>query len=506
MDFDRTKNAKRTIISGLAMKLLTIIVPFIMRTVIIYTLGNLYLGLGSLFSSILNTLSLAELGIGSAMVFSMYQPVAENDYPKICALLNVYKKIYFIIGIVISVIGIVLLPFLPKLIKDEYPTDINIYVLYVMQLVSTVSGYYFFAYKGSVLTAYQRVDITNLITFIADMIMYIFQIVSLLLFKNYYVYVVLILIKSVLFNIVVAIVVKHKYPHLIAKGSIDKETQKQITKKTFALTGHKIAEVVINSTDNIFISAFIGLNVLAIYNNYYYVITAVSGVILMIFTGMISIVGNYLISEDKSNVRKLFGTLSHINAFCLVICCSCLINMFQPFIELWTGKNNLFPMYMVVLFALFFYSLRIRTIMNLFQNAAGIWEKDLIKAYVMTIINLIVDFVLIQIIGIGATLISTIVSMIFAFIYEVIVVHKYILDIKTIRCFLLNVVYFLCAVLSCVISYYFMTLFSGYNLWIRLVTGGIVSIIVSAICFVGMTFWSREFKDSVIFVKSKIKR
>ncbi len=506
MDFNRTKNAKRTIVSGLAMRLLTIIVPFIMRTVIIYALGNLYLGLGSLFSSILTTLSLAELGIGSALVYSMYKPVVENDYPQLCALLNVYKKIYFVIGVVISVIGLALLPFLPMLIEGDYPRDINIYLLYVIQLISTVSGYFFFAYKGSVLTAYQRSDITNLVTFISDMIMYALQIVSLLLLKNYYIYVLLILIKSVAFNIVIALIVKKKYPHLTANGTIDDETQQQITKKTYALTGHKVAEVVINSTDNILISMFIGLNMVAIYNNYYYVISALSGIILIVFTGMISIVGNYLISEDLVSVKKLFGTLNHINAFILVFCCSCLISMYQPFITLWTGASNLFPMYMVVLFVVFFYMLRIRSVIALFQNAAGIWEKDLKKAYIMTIINLTIDLALIQRIGVAAALISTIVSMVFAFVYEVIVVHKYVLKSKPNRCFVLNAVYLVCVVLSCTLSHYAMNYFSCYNSWIQFFLGGIVSTVIAIVSFSGLTFWCPEYRNSIAFIRNKLKR
>lgn len=506
MNFDRTKNAKRSIVSGLMVKFLTIIVPFIMRTIIIYTLGNLYLGLGSLFASILNTLSLAELGIGSALIFSMYKPVAENDREKICALLNVYKRIYYIIGIVILVVGMVLLPFLPDLIKGAYPRDINIFLLYIIQLLSTVSGYFFFAYKGSILTVYQRVDITNLVNFILDMFMYILQIISLIVLKNYYVYVLLILAKSIISNMIIAKIVRIKYPNLVAAGQIDRETQKQILKKTGALTAHRIAEVVINSTDNILVSMFIGLNMVAIYNNYYYVLTAVSGIIFIVFSAMIPIVGNYLITENSDNIIKLFGILNYINAFSIAMCCSCFINMYQPFIKLWTGENNLFPMYMVILFTMYFYALRIRTVMTLFQNAAGIWEKDLVKAYAMTIINLLIDIILIQKIGIAAALISTIVSMIFAFVYEAIVVHKYVLNRDSGHFFAMNIMYICSAVVCSVASFGITSFFNEVQDVYKLFVGGIVSLLVSPICFIGITYWCQEFKDSLKFLKKKIRQ
>jgi len=504
MEFDRTKNAKRTIISSVLIKLLSIIIPFIMRTVIIYTLGNLYLGLNSLFSSILNTLNLAELGVGSAMVFSMYKPVKDNDVEKICALLNVYKKVYLFIGIIVSVIGLVLIPFLPRLINGEYPSDINIYILYVLQIISTVSGYFFFAYKGSLLIAYQRVDISNMILFFADTGMYLFQAISLIVFKNYYIFVVLMLLKNISYNLIISKVTKKRYPKLYAYGKIDEATKKEIGKKIRALTGHKIAEVVINSTDNILISMFIGLNMVAIYNNYYYIVNAVSGVILIVFNGMISIVGNYLISENKDNIIRLFRILNYLNALIVSICCSCLLNMFQPFISIWTGVNNLLPFELVILFVIYFYALRIRAVIALFQNAAGIWEKDLVKAYLMTIINLAIDISLIKRIGISAALISTIISMFFAYVYEVVVVHKYLLKTKAKRFVVLSIWYLGITVFSCFLSFCIINCLKLESYLLKLMVGGFVSVLISVLCFVGLTFFCKEFKESLTFIIKKI--
>lgn len=503
MDFNRSLNAKRSVISGFVVKVFSVIVPFIMRTIIIYTLGNLYLGLGSLFSSILSALSLAELGVGSAMVFSMYKPVADNDIDKICALLNVYKKTYLIIGTFITVVGLGLLPFLPYLIKGDYPADINIYVLYIIQLISTVSGYFIFAYKGSILTAYQRADIINYVTFFTEIVMYGLQVVSLLVFRNYYAYACLILLRSVVYSLIIFFVVNKKYPRLKAKGSISKSTRNEIVKKIGALTGHKVAEVVLNSTDNILISMFIGLDMVTIYNNYFYVVTAISSMLMMAFSGLISIVGNYLIKESAEKVNNLFSILNYLNALVVSVCCSCFITMYQPFISIWTGENSLLPMTIVILFVVYFYLLRIRTVIILFSNAAGIWEKDLIKAYIMTAVNLIIDVVLIQKIGVSAALISTIVSLIFAYVYEIIIIHKYVLKMQATKFIILNVVYAVSTLLACVLSDYFISYLSKYNYLIQLLGGAIISVIISIICFIGLTVWSKESRDSFKYVKAK---
>ena len=180
MKIERTKNATRNIIYGVILKIYQLLGPFILRTIFIYTLGVKYLGLNSLFNSILSVLNLAELGVGSALIFSMYKPIAENDTEKICALMNLYKLYYRIIGLVILVIGLILVPFIPNLISGSVPKDINIYVLYLMNLCATVLSYWMFAYKTCLFGAHQRNDIISKITMVSSTLQYIVQAILLI--------------------------------------------------------------------------------------------------------------------------------------------------------------------------------------------------------------------------------------------------------------------------------------------------------------------------------------
>lgn len=163
---NKTKNAMRNIIFGMGLRIYQIIVPFLMRTAMIYLMSVEYLGLNSLFTSILQVLNLAELGVGSAMVYSMYKPIVDKDTSTICALLNLYKLYYRFVGLVIAVIGLLLTPFIPKLISGEVPNNINIYILYLFNLAATVLTYWLFAYKNSLLQAHQRTDIVSKVTFL----------------------------------------------------------------------------------------------------------------------------------------------------------------------------------------------------------------------------------------------------------------------------------------------------------------------------------------------------
>ena len=130
MKIQRTQNATRNVAVGVALRLYQMIGPFILRTVMIYVLGMPYVGLNSLFTSILQVLNLAELGVGSAMVYSMYRPIAEDNEKKICMLMKLYRIYYRVIGGVICALGLVIIPILPKLISGDVPADINIYILY----------------------------------------------------------------------------------------------------------------------------------------------------------------------------------------------------------------------------------------------------------------------------------------------------------------------------------------------------------------------------------------
>ena len=161
MKLQRTRNAVRNIIFGSVLKIYQIVVPFLLRTAMIYYLGIEYVGLNSIFLAILQVLNLAELGVGSAMIFSMYKPIAENDDITICALMALYRKYYRIIGLVISIGGTMIAPVLPFLIKGDIPQGLNLYVLYFLNLISTVLTYWLFAYKNCILTAYQRTDVSS---------------------------------------------------------------------------------------------------------------------------------------------------------------------------------------------------------------------------------------------------------------------------------------------------------------------------------------------------------
>ena len=299
MKIQRTKNAARNVVFGVLYKSYITIVPFFIRTAIIYFLGVQYLGLNGIFASILNVLNLAELGVGEAMVFSMYKPIAEDDAPTISALMNLYRKYYRLIGLVIGALGLLLLPFLRYLIKDELPRDVNLYILYLMYLSVTVLSYWLYAYKGALLRAHQRSDVTSKITIAVVTSKYLFQFLALILTRNYYLFTIALIATQILQNIVTAKVVDRLYPDYQPRGELPPEKIKEIGGRIRDLFTVKISTVVVTSADAVVVSAFLGLHTLAIYQNYFIILTSVTGMMEILFSACLAGIGNSIVVEGN---------------------------------------------------------------------------------------------------------------------------------------------------------------------------------------------------------------
>ena len=410
---ERTKNASRNIFFGVILKIYQIFVPFLMRTAMIYLMGVQYLGLNSLFTSILQVLNLAELGVGSAMVYSMYKPIAEDDETAICALMKLYRTYYRVIGLVIAVVGCALTPFIPYLIKSDIPEGINIYILYLLNLGATVLSYWLFAYKNSILQAHQRTDVVSKVTLITSTVQYGLQITVLWVFHDYYLYVIVALATQALTNIVTALCANKLYPQFKPKGDIPKEKVKQINQRIKDLFTAKLGGTITNSADTIVISAFLGLTQLAIYQNYYFIMNSICGFISVIFSSITAGIGNSFVTETKEKNYSDFNKFTFIICFILCICCCCFVSLYQPFMKMWVGEELMLGFEFVILFCVLFYCLELAMVWATIKDAAGIWHEDRFRPFIGSMVNLLLNLVLVRYIGLYGIILSTVISYVF---------------------------------------------------------------------------------------------
>lgn len=455
MRIERTKNATRNIIFGTIMKIYQIVIPFLMRTAMIYLMGVQYLGLNSLFTSILQVLNLAELGVGSAMTYSMYKPIAEDDSTAICALMRLYRTYYRIIGLVIAIIGCILTPIVPKLISGYIPEGLNIYVLYLLNLGATVLSYWLYAYKNSILQAHQRTDIVSKVTLVTSTIQYTLQFLVLYISKNYYFYVIVMLVTQALTNIATAVCADKLYPQYKPYGCVAKKDKEAINRQIRDLFTSKIGAIIYDSVDTIVISAFLGLTILAIYQNYCYILNAITGLITVVFSSCTAGIGNSIVIETKEK------NYDDLNKFTFIICwgtgfCSvCLLCLYQPFMELWVGKNLMLSFEAVVCFVVYFFVKQLNTLFNTYKDASGMWHEDRFRPLTAALTNLVLNLILVQFIGIYGILISTVLAIVCVgmpwLLHNLFTV---IFDRRNLGLFLKKLSFY-CAVVffSCVVSY-----------------------------------------------------
>lgn len=409
---NRTTNTIRNSKYGMILKMTNMFGAFAVRTVLIRVLGVEYAGLDGLFTSVLTFLNMAELGFSTAIVYKLYKPIAENDTSAVCSLLNFYKKIYRIIGAIVLVVGLLIVPFLDSIIRGNAPDEINIKVLYFIYLFNTCVSYWVFAYKTALLNAYQRNDQISRVTSTVLVLKYILQIVLLLTIRSYYLYLIILPVSTLLTNIGVEIISRKHYPQYICKGDISSEDKKEITKKVTALLFNKIGVTIITASDNIVISAFLGLAILGIYDSYYYVFSMLYGIYSVFHNAIQASVGNSIILESKGKNRQLFNNLSFVNAWLIGWSSICMLCLYSPFISIWIGNGNSLGDKFSCIMAVYFYIWMFRFMVIIFKNAQGLWWEDRFRALFEGVLNLTLNLIAVRYIGIYGITLSTIVAMV----------------------------------------------------------------------------------------------
>lgn len=406
----RTRNAVRNVIFGGLLKGYQILVPFIMRTLLIRYLGMEYLGLNSLFTSILQILNLAELGVGSALGYSMYAPIAEGKKDEICALLSLYRRYYRLIGLGIFLAGIVLLPFLPSLVKtDSIPPDVDLYVLYLLHLGACVISYWLFAYKNSLLAAHQRSDLANKADLAVRTLQYLIQAGLLVGFRNYYWYLLAALGAQILTNLCTALVAQ-KIIRIMSQEDRWKsrpgKNPGQDQGPVYLPGGGGHCEF--RGYSGHF--GILGLTVLAVYQNYYYIVTSVIGLVGVLFTSTLAGIGNSLLTESRGKNYADFCKFTLLIAWIAGLCTCCLLCLLQPFMKLWIGEAGILPGQIVICLCVYYFIYEFNQLFNAYKDAAGIWHRDRFRTLTTAGVNLVLNLLLVKPMGLYGVILSTVVA------------------------------------------------------------------------------------------------
>ena len=505
MKLDRTKNATRNIVFDGALEMMNMLFPFAIRSVMLHYLGTEYLGLNGLFKSLLMFLNLAELGVGSAMVFSMYKPIAEDDTFTICALLRLYRTLYRIIGLAIAAVGLLLMPVLRNLIKGDLPAGMNLYILYLMNLGNTVMTYWLFAYKSSLLQAHQRRDVISKVSLAIRLTEYVLKMLILIYTRNYYLYLSVQLLCQLAVNLLTAVCATKMYPRYVPEGKLSKEKTLDVFRRVRDLFTSKLSATVFDAADTLVISAFMGLTALALYQNYYFIITALRMMLIVVLNACMAGVGNKLVMESKEANYRDLEKISLLFLWVLGVSSSMLLCMYQPFIRVWMGEDNMLAVGLVFCFVVYYYSMGANKLINMFKDAAGIWRVDLWRPLTAALVNLGLNLATVRWLGLYGVLLSSVFSIVFIQIpwlfrnlfREVFPrqrMGKYIL----LFCSVTTV-----SLISCGVSWFVCGLFT-LDVWSTLFLNAVVSFLVPNLCCFAVYGRNPLFRESLLQLKRSL--
>lgn len=406
----RTKNSARNMIVSVLFNSLTIVLGIVTQRIFLKILNTEYLGLNSLFSNILTMLSVAELGVTNAVIFSMYEPLAKDDKKTIRALMAFYKKWYWTIGMVVMALGLCLLPFIPNIVGEQN-LDVNLYLIFAVSLADIVLSY-FLGYKRSIIIASQQNYIIDACQIAYVILVSVLQMLVLYLTHNYYVYILVRLALRILQNVVLIVIANKKFPYICESDppKLKKEIQKSIFTKIKGLFYHKIGGFIVLGTDNLVITTFLGLNVNGLYASYYMIISALQSIIMQCVTATTASVGNLLVEKNVKKQFEVFRRIRFINYWLAVLGSAGLLVVMDSFITVWLGSEYILSFDVLLALVLNFYFYVNRSAFGVFKDAAGIYHEDRFVPIAESILNISASIILVKLIGLPGVFLGTFIS------------------------------------------------------------------------------------------------
>lgn len=414
----RTKNSIKNVVVAALLNLITIIIGLVSQKIFISSLGTDYLGVNGLFTNIISMLGIVELGLGSAIIYNLYKPIATNNKNQIKSLMHFYKISYRIIAVVITVIGILIIPFLGIIAKDANISE-SLIIVYLLFLVDIVCSY-LLTYKRSILYANQKSYIINIVHIGYLVLMNFFQILILIYTKNYYLYLIIKIVARLIENMIITYIANRLYSILQEKDvePLDKTTKKDIFTKIKALLFHKIGGFIVLGSDNIIISTFLGVTTVGLYSNYNMIINVLVNLSNQVFSAITASVGNLLVTSNKKKTFSVYKNISFANTWLAGFAAIGLLTCMDSFVSIWLGEKYVLSIGVLLTLCINLYLQITRYTNNSFKEAAGIFYEDRYIPIIESLVNIIMSIILLHFFGLAGVFMGTICSNLVLHLYS----------------------------------------------------------------------------------------
>lgn len=490
----RTKHSLKNIYTSLFTQVVIVFLGFLSRKVFIDNLGANYLGVNGLLTNVLSIMALVESGIGISIVYNLYKPLADDDRPKIIALVQLYKKAYGVLALIIFCISLALFPLLGHLMKEGASIS-NLSIIYFLFVAKNIVSY-LNAHKWSLINADQKGYVIARVSLIFQVTTIVGRILVLIFTQNYILYLILELFLYTLQSIINGKIVNKRYSYIKTKEKykIDSSIKEKLVKNVKAMFLHNIGGYLVFGTDNILISSFISVATVGLYSNYTMITQQLSALVKPILGGVGASVGNLIATESPEKNYFIFKVSFLVNFWIYSLSIIFLYNLLEPFLSWWLGRQYLLDHFTFIFILINFYLDGMRTSIATFKNKAGLFVQDKYAPVIEGIINLISSLIFIKLFGLVGVFMGTTLSTIATVLWtQPFIVYKNLFKKSVIEYFVKYSYYAALTFLGCIVASYICNQFVSNISFISLIIRGLISLIVPNLIFIIIFFKSKEF-------------
>ncbi len=493
---NRKEKSLKNLIIGILYQVLLLVLNFVCKTFLIQKLGRDVLGINSLYSSILSILSLAELGMGSVLIFSLYKSVAQHDEEKMAAYMNYFKKIYNIIALVVLVLGLCVAPFLKFIVSPDVAiTDSDLFIYYILFL-SNAALSYLLSYKQTIIEAHQDISIIKIFWMVNLTIRSILRIVLLFVIPDYRIYILAEIVCNFLTNLALSIYADKKYPFIKNKQcTLSKEEKNSIKSNIKDTFLYKLGNVIISNTSSIIISVMISTIIVGYVSNYNTIISSLSGFLGILNSAVFASIGSVLLEKNKEKSLKIFRTLLLMFHYLSAFCAIAMFVTFNDFILLWLNDSQyVLDTYSVLAMCAYFYLQNIAIPVTCYRENYGLFKKVKFYLIISAGLNLVLSILLCYLLGLVGIFLGLILSRIFVVdALEPPYLYKEVFETSAKDYYLRQGGMFILTIASGVISYYLCSLIQGVSI-LNFIYKGLICFAITTLLFFLCTFKSNEMK------------
>ncbi|MGG2088593.1 oligosaccharide flippase family protein [Priestia aryabhattai] len=501
----RTEQSIKNIFISIFSQLIIVALGFISRKVFLDSLGVNYLGVNGLLTNVLSMMALVEGGIGLSIVYNLYKPLAEDDRKKVIALVQLYKRVYGILAIIVFLISVCLYPFLGNLIKDSKSIS-NISIIYFLFVLKNIVSY-LNAHKWSLINADQKGYVLMRIELLFQVTTTLAKILILITTENYIFYLLIELLIYIIQNVVNGAIVNKRYVYIKTKvkHSLDRDTKDNLVKNVKALFLHNLGGFLVFGTDNILISSFISIGTVGLYSSYTMITQQLSSLVNPLLGGIGASVGNLIATEGSEKNYSIFKVAYLMNFWVYSFCVIFLYNLLEPFINLWLGEGYLLDKLSFILILINVYLTGMRTAISTFKNKAGLFVQDKYAPLLEGLINLIFSLILVKYLGLAGIFLGTAISTISTVLWiQPVIVYKNVFK-KSVWSYFKNYSFYaLLTIGTCFITTIACNNFVEGGNFISLLLKGIICLVIPNSIYVILFFKTAEFQYLTNILKSNL--